>query len=282
MLRLSADAIDGTASLGLFFDRFTTVEGATLHHLYPAMATSTAVAVAEGSVAGLTPRAGSLVDFYGPRLGEAFEPDLLVQGIEVDRWDSFEILNGYFKLHPSCAHLHGVNDAVAELIQADKVIEEEVASISVETFGPAMEIDSHAPHNDLAARFSAGATVAAALRYGRLDERGLQNLDGLAPLMQKIEVRHDPALDTYAPEGRPGRVSITLHNGRTVTREVIYPRGTPAAPATREERHAKARELLERRYGDAGQDVMARVLALGDGGSLSDLTAAIRVPSPRH
>ena len=280
-----AGSIEGAASMGLFFDRFTTMEGATLHHLYPALATTTALAVAEGTAAGLTPRPGSLIDFYGPRLGEAFVPDLLVQGIDAGCWTSYEVLNGYFKLHPSCAHLHGVNDAVGELIAAEKIDEADVAAVVVETFGPAMEIDSHAPCNDLAARFSAAATVAAALRHGRLDERGLQDLAGLAPLMQKIQVRHDPKLDAYAPEGRPGRVTIRLENGRTLTREVIYPRGTPAAPANRSERHDKARELLRRRYGPAGAErIIAAVLALGEGGSVAELSAVLRqvpVPSPR-
>jgi len=274
-------SIDGAASLGLFFDRFTTVAGATLHHLYPALATSHALAVAEGSAAGLTPRSGSLVDFYGPRLGEAFEPELLTQGIEADRWTSFELLNGYFKLHPSCAHLHGVNDAVAELMATEDINEAAVAAVEVDTFGPAMEIDSHAPCNDLAARFSAAATVAAALRYGRLDERGLQDLAGLAPLMQKIQVRHDPDLDAYAPEGRPGRVMVQLQDGQTLTREVIYPRGTPTAPANRGERHRKARELLQRRYGAAGAErIIATVLALGEGGSVTELGVALRQAQP--
>jgi 2-methylcitrate dehydratase PrpD len=273
--------IDGAASLGLFFDRFTTVEGATLHHLYPALATTHALAVAEGAAAGLTPRAGSLIDFYGPRLGEAFEPDLLVQGIEAERWTRFELLNGYFKLHPSCAHLHGVNDAIADLIATHNISEVDVAAVEVETFGPAMEIDSHAPCNDLAARFSAGATVAAALRHGRLDERGLQDLAGLAPLMQKIRVRHDPDLDAYAPEGRPGRVKVQLNDGRTLTREVIYPRGTPAAPAGRDERHTKARDLLQRRYGPEGAArIIATVLALGEGGDVSELSVALRQSQP--
>ena len=275
--------IDGAASLGLFFDRFTTAAGATIHHLYPAMATTHALAVAEGSKAGLTPRSGSLIDFYGPRLGEVFEPELLIQGIEGDQWTRFELLNGYFKMHPSCAHLHGVNDAVADLIDTEQLVEADVAAVDIATFGPAIEIDAHAPCNDLAARFSAGATVAAALRHGRLDERGLQDLAGLAPLMKKIKVRHDPDLDSYGPEGRPGRVSVQLQDGRTVSREVIYPRGTPEVPAAREDRHAKARELLHRRYGAAGAEkVITSVLELGVAGSVSDLTAALRQPRQDH
>ena len=275
-------AIEGAASLGLFFDRFTTVEGATLHHLYPALTTTHALAVGEGAAAGLTPRSGALADFYGPRLGEAFQAELLAAGIDSDQWTSFEILNGYFKLHPSCAHLHGVNDAVADLIAAEDIDAEDVDTVEVATFGPAMEIDSHAPCNDLAARFSAGVTVAAALRYGRLDERGLRNLDGLGPLMKKIKVRHDPALDAFAPEGRPGRVTIAMNDGRTLTQEVIYPRGTPAAPATRLERHAKARELLTRRYGsDGAEQVIAAVLALDDGGDVAALSRALRQGNPQ-
>lgn len=270
-------AIDGAASLALSFDRFTTAAGATIHHLYPAMATTQALAVAEGAVAGLTHIPGSLERFYGPRLGADFEPTKLQDGIRDGTWSQFEILNGYFKLHPSCAHLHGVNDAVQTLITAHSITEKDIVSVEVATFGEAMEIDTNTPCNDLAARFSAKATVAAAIRFGRLDDTGLMDLDALRPLMDKITARHDPSLDQHIPAGRPGRVTMTLTDHRTVEEEVIYPRGTAQTLATREERRDKALDLLARRYGEAGaRDVYTAVLALGTNGPVADLTAALR------
>jgi 2-methylcitrate dehydratase PrpD len=275
--RIIAAAIEGAASLALSFDRFTTAAGATIHHLYPAMATTQALACAEGAAAGMTALPGSLERFYGPRLGTHFDADKLVVGIADDRWSQFEIRNGYFKLHPSCAHLHGVNVAVEQLIADHDFTEGQIERVDIATFGEAMEIDSESPSNDLAARFSARATVAAALRYGHLTDEALLDLDALTPLMNRITVTHDPQLDRHVPEGRPGVVSITLQNGTQLVRRVIHPRGTPRVNATDDERRGKARYLLKQHYDDRqSADIENAVMALGDGGPLSDLTAALR------
>ncbi len=272
-----ATAIDGAASLALSFDRFTTAAGATLHHLYPATATTHAVAIAQGAAAGLTALPGSLERFYGPRLGTHFDAARLSEGVENGVWGQFEILNSYFKLHPSCAHLHGVNDAVAALLTEHDVKENDVVHVEVATFGEAMEIDTDTPINDLAARFSVKATVAAALRHGRLDDDGLLDLNGLAPLMDKITARHDPQLDQHALAGRPGVVTLLLSDGRTLTKDVIYPRGTPQVSATLQERRDKALMLLARHYGAAGANrVYQAVMALGQTGSVEGLTNALR------
>lgn len=272
-----ASAIDGAASLALSFDRFTTAGGATMHHLYPAMATTQALAVAEGAVAGLTALPGSLERFYGPHLGTAFDASKLNDGIDDGTWSQFEILNGYFKLHPSCAHLHGVNDAVDALIAEHGVAEDNVVSVDIATFGEAMEIDTDTPTNDLAARFSAKATVATAIRYGSLNDEGLLDLDALAPLMDKITARHDPDLDHYAPAGRPGVVSMELRSGQTVTKEIIYPRGTAQTLATPDERKAKGLMLLARHYGEEkAQAIYDTIMSLGDGEKIRALTSALR------
>jgi 2-methylcitrate dehydratase PrpD len=274
-------AIDGAASLALSFDRFTTAAGATIHHLYPAMATIHALAVAEGAAAGLTPLTGSLERFYGPHLGAAFESAALLDGLKDGKFAQHEILNGYFKLHPSCAHLHGVNDAVEHLVRTHDIRIEDVKRVDVAMFGEAMEIDADAPCNDLAARFSAKATVAATLKYGTLEDDALLNLIDLQPLMDKISVRHDPDLDQHTPEGRPGTVTITFTSGDTVSHTVIHPRGTPAVNATEDERMGKARALLTPLYRDRGAaDVIDAVMALGDGGPLAKLTAALRGQAP--
>jgi 2-methylcitrate dehydratase PrpD len=272
-----AAAIDGAASLALAFDRYTTAEGATMHHLYPAMATTQALAVAEGAVAGLTAVPGTLERFYGPTFGTNHDPAGFSDGIDEGGWSRFEISNGYFKLHPSCAHLHGVNDAVDLLLAEEHISEEDVVSVDVATFGVAMEIDTSTPDNDLSARFSAQATVAAAIRHGRLDDDGLLDLEALAPLMERISVRHDPDLDAHLPEGRPGVVTMRLADGREATRRVVFPRGTAQVLATPDERRDKAIGLLARLYGaDGATDVYDAVMALGSGEGLDRLTGALR------
>ena len=272
-----AAAIDGVSSLALAFDRFTTVGGATMHHLYPAMAVTDALTAAQAAAAGLTSLPGTLERYYGPRFGAAFRAEELIQGIDAGGWSSFEILNGYFKLHPSCAHMHGVGDAVDQLIAEEGLTADNFSAISVDLFGEAMEINTDTPHNDLAARFSAKATVAAALRYGRLDDMGLNDLTVLEPLMARITVRHDPSLDVYTPAGRPGRVTATFADGRRAVREVIYPCGTAEVPASPAQRQDKAHHLLARHYGPARAKLLIDLCgALGQGIEVDDLSEALR------
>ncbi len=273
-----AAAIDGASSLALSFDRFTTAAGATVHHLYPASAALVALNVAQGAVAGLSALPGSLERFYGPHLGKAFRADGLTEGIDAaGRWDRYDVLNGYLKLHPSCAHLHGANDAVAALLARTELREDDVESVDVGIFGDGFRIDASDPHNDLAARFSVRATVAAAIVHGRLDDDGLADLDALRPLMARITVRHDRAMDDLVPEGRPGRVTVHLRDGRTLVEDVVHPRGTPQVPATEEDRTAKVHDLLGRCYDDrATGRILEAVTALPDAAALADLTAALR------
>lgn len=278
--RVIAAAIESAAALGLGFDRFTTAGGATSHHLCPAIAVTQALTAAEGAAAGLTPLNDSLTRFYGPRFGADFVPAKLGDGIDGDGgWARFEILNGYFKLHPSCAHLQGVNDAIDMLIAEENLKEADVAHIDITTFADAIAIDAAHPQNDLAARFSARATVAAAIRYGKLDDPHLLDLGALAPLMARIDVRHDPVLDIHTPVGRPGIVRVQRCDGSILERRVIYPRGTPITPATRAERAEKAMMLLTRHYGASqAQSVVNAVRALGDGAPVENLSRTLRMP----
>lgn len=273
-----AAAIDGASSLALSFDRFTTAAGATVHHLYPASASLVALTVAQGAAAGLSALPGSLERFYGPHQGKELRADRLTEGIDgAGRWDRYEVLNGYLKLHPSCAHLHGVNDAVAALIARTGLREDDVDSVDVGIFGDGFRIDAADPQNDLAARFSVRATVAAAIVHGRLDDDGLVGLDALRPLMARITVRHDPAMDDLVPEGRPGRVTVHLRDGRTLVEEVVHPRGTPRVPATEDDRTAKVLGLLGRCYDEqATERILDAVTALPDAVTLAALTAALR------
>lgn len=272
-----ATAIEGAASLGLHFDRWTTTSGATLHHLYPAMACTTALNVARGVRSGLSARPGALSSFYGPFLGESFDSGAMLDGVVDGTWASHEILNGYFKLHPSCAHLHGVNDAVAALLEQEQFGEADVRRVDVRLFDEGMAIDCAVPKNDLDARFSARATVAAAIRFRALDDDGLLELDALRPLMDLISVSHDPGLDVHKPSGRAGTVTIELKGGQVFSRTVVHPRGTPHVPVTDEERVSKALSLLSRVHGTSGAErVVEEVYALPRAGSLDGLTESLR------
>jgi 2-methylcitrate dehydratase PrpD len=200
------------------------------------------------------------------------------------RWTRYELLDGYIKVHPTVAHLHGVNDAVEEILGEGPLDPAAVERVDVWIYGQALAFSNAVPTTDLAARFSIPYTVAVALTYGGL------KVDSLSPaslgderivgLARRVHVHHDPGLDQLYPAGRPARVRLALTDGAVRQREVVHPRGDAARPLSRAELRAKARALLARRFGDSGaQAVLDAADALGQGGPLTALSAALRAPA---
>ena len=60
----------------------------------------------------------------------------------------------------------------------------------------------------------------------------------------KVKVEADHDLQSYYPDRWPGEIEVTTRNG-VVRRRIIDVRGDASRPLTKEERHAKARNLLE-------------------------------------
>src|SRR5205814_1240894 len=59
----------------------------------------------------------------------------------------------------------------------------------------------------------------------------------------------DAALSARYPAGIPNRITITLKNGRSLVKEVEFPRGHARNPMTDAEVEKKFRSLVEPRYG---------------------------------
>lgn len=280
-----ATALDAAAAVALMPYRDLPVQGASAHHMYIGLGATTGLTAARASVAGLAALPGTLVDFFGPRAGAAFNPEVLTDGIAADgSWRSFEMENAYFKVHPTCAHLHGANDGLVRLIQTHDLTSDSVERVEIATYAAGLAFDNPAPENALAARFSQKACAAIALCSGALDETTLTD-DALRSaavqeMMARVTVRHDAALDADYPAGRPARVTVTLKGGQTLLETVTYPLGDHTNPATRATLRAKSQRLLAVRFGQTQADaVVAAFEGYTGGGPLSVLTAALRAPA---
>jgi 2-methylcitrate dehydratase PrpD len=167
-------------------------------------------------------------------------------------------MHAYLKVHPTCAHQHGINDAVVNLIAAHRIAGSDVARVEIATYAHGLAYDNHVPQTALAARFSAALTTAIALHRGGLGYDAITAAALADPavrdLAARIHVYHDPALDQHYPAGRPARVTITLKDGREVTETCLYPRGDHTNPTTRAERRDKVRALFALRFGSAHSD----------------------------
>jgi 2-methylcitrate dehydratase PrpD len=281
-----AEAIESAAAVALQPHRDTAAAGAAAHHLYIGFGASMGVSIAEGAAAGWQGLSGSLETFFGPRAGAAFEPRALVRGMDGEslRWTVFEAMNAYIKHHPTCAHLHGINDATALLVAAKEFTPGGVDSVLVETYAHALDYAARLVPNDLAARFSIATTVALQIATGGLEEASFARIDDPAvrALAARVQVRHDPSLDAGYPAGRPARVTVRTSDGRVLSRFVALPYGDCTNPMRAEDRSAKALRLLALRYGPRADDVRAGIdSALRLRSPLSALCHALRIPPAR-
>jgi 2-methylcitrate dehydratase PrpD len=268
-------ALELAGSAVLLTDAHTVFAGHDASHTFLGSSVQAGAAQGMVAVAGLAAAPGALSRHLG-RVGAArWDPaPLAVPG----RWEAYEVLGGYVKVHASCAHLHGVNDAVADLA-ARGVRGDDVTAVRVDAFAGAAIFDAVAD-GELAARFSVPTTVSVGLLDGRVDESSLTDdrvrADDVRDLAARVEVVHDPALDDGYPAGRPARVTAVLRDGRRVEASAGRPLGDADRALSRGELHAKAERLLRHRFGDVGLDVLEALHGLATGLPVAALSATIR------
>lgn len=227
------------------------------------------------AVAGLGAAPGTLDRHLGSVAAASWDPaPLQVNGT----WSRFEVLHGYVKTHPTCAHLHGINDAVDDLVAAG-LHGSDVESVVVSAYSGAACFGAVAD-SELAARFSVPTSVAVALLDGRLDETTLTAervaSRDVRDLAARVTVVHDAALDEGYPAGRPARVRVHLVDGSRREAGAGLPRGDDEHRWCREALQNKAARLLTNRFGSAGDEVLAAVHALAADGDARGLGRQIR------
>ena len=273
-----ARAIDGAATTTLLPWSSTVVTGATMHHLAIGQGAATAVQVARAATAGLTGIPDTLERFFGPRSGAAFSPPALTAGLDGHgQWAEFQLMSGYIKWHQACAHASGAADAMAQLLARNTAAN--IAALHVESYARGLAYNTDTPANDLAARFSLKA-ILAALALGRpLDDALLASPD-MQALMARITVTHDPELDRHYPMGRPARLTLTRVDGGIDQAFVLHPRGDTARPLTPAERADKVARALAMGLGEAAvPQVLASFRAWLAGAPLAPLMAALASPA---
>ncbi len=279
-------AIETAAATALMPYRDLPLMGASAHHTYIGLGAVTGLVAAQSAVAGLTDLPGTLETFFGPRAGAAFDAQLLTAGLTADgQFAAFEILNAYIKVHPTCAHLHGANDAMMDLLNAHAFTAEEVDTIAISTYGAGLAFDNPAPENALAARFSHAAAAAIAVCLGDLNEQTLTDEILASPpvqaLMNKVTVTHAPDLDQGYPAGRPAIVRVQLVSGKTLEASAQVPLGDSSHALPPDARTAKARRLLARRFGANGAEaVMHAYQDFVNGHPVAGLSHALRALTP--
>lgn len=191
---------------------------------------------------------------------EAFTPAPF--GGEAGNTDGFMITRTYIKFWPAEYHSQSAIDAAIQLRQEIGDISR-VEKVDIHTFEASYNIigkypQAWAPKTRETADHSLPWCTAAALMDGDVtlatfDDARLAD-PALLALTGKVKVYLDNALTPRYPRGIPNRITVTLTDGRQVTREVEFPRGHAGNPMTDAEVERKFRAMVEPRYGKARAD----------------------------
>lgn len=213
----------------LAFDADSVFKGASAQHLFLASSCQSAVDIGYAASLGMSADKGTFERFYFPRISKEGIASKMFESKVFKDWAGFEILNGYHKLHPTCAHLHGVNDAIEVITGGTGLDAGRIESVIVEVYAEAFKFSSPRPKNSLDARFSIPYTVSVALLRGKLyldsfDDYWIEN-STVQLLADKVSVIHDRKLDVGYPAGRPTRVTVLFRDGEVETAFSAVPRG---------------------------------------------------------
>jgi 2-methylcitrate dehydratase len=174
----------------------------------------------------------------------------------------FMISSTYIKLWPAEYHSQSAIDAALQLRPEIGDVGC-IRSIDIHTFDAAVDIigkdpEKWRPKTRETADHSLPYCTAVALADGDValaqfaPERFRD--PGLLDLVAKVKVHRDAALSARYPRGIPNRVTVTLADGKTLVKEVEFPRGHAQNAMTDIEVERKFRTLVEPRYGKAKAD----------------------------
>jgi 2-methylcitrate dehydratase len=201
-------------------------------------------------------------------------------GAENDVATPFMMPLTYIKFWPAEYHSQSAIDAALQLRrEIDDV--SKVTSVDIATFEASYNIigkypEAWAPKTRETADHSLPYCTAIALLDG---EVGLRQFDpdrftspDVLDLLKKVKVRLDDSLTPRYPHGIPNRITITLNDGRSLVKEVEFPRGHAGNPMTDDEVEAKFRSMVEPRYGkDRADAILAACWGLDEKPGIAEI-----------
>jgi 2-methylcitrate dehydratase PrpD len=167
---------------------------------------------------------------YGQVLGTAFDERLLT-----DRpGEHFLITDNFMKCHASCRETHGAIAALTKALGHTKIEPEQIQRVDIETFAEAARLSDTNPVNEMAARFSIPAVVAAIILDCEVGAVSLSSERVQHPtfraLMQRVSVTEAVDATQALPAQRICRCQVVLTDGTLLSAQVVSAPGDAADP----------------------------------------------------
>jgi 2-methylcitrate dehydratase PrpD len=219
------------------------VAGATTLNVAGGMSGFAAALAPELALAGFEAQEDAIEEALGQLVGGGFTPEGLLDELGT-RW---EITRNYFRLYACCNPIHSALDCLREALAELRPLPEQIERIDIATYRFASVMRNPDPLNYFASKYSLPHAAAAMVVRGNagfteLDDAALHD-PAIAALRHRVHVTEDPAMSAVAPRLRPARVSVTLTDGRQVTRAGDSYRGDFQRPFTEAEIRGKFHEL---------------------------------------
>jgi 2-methylcitrate dehydratase PrpD len=219
------------------------VAGATALNVAGGMSAFAGTLAPELALAGVAAQPDAIEEAFGRLVGDGFRPEAVTAELG-QRW---EITRNYFRLRACCNPIYSALDALEDILAEHALRPEAIARVDVATYRFAAHMREPDPINDFAAKYSLPHAAAALIVRGTA---GYHAFTGeavrdptIAAIRRRVDVREDPALNASVPRLKPARVTVTLTDGRQLTRLRESARGDFQDPYRDDEVRAKFREL---------------------------------------
>jgi 2-methylcitrate dehydratase PrpD len=158
------------------------------------------------------------------------------------------------KPYPACRRTHSALDAMLEVAKKHNLSPQEVEEVEVRVDPSTLQVLIHSnPQSGLEGKFSMEFCLAIAIldkHVGLGEFTDEKVLDARTrELMNKVKMIPDPVLapsdKSKVEEHNPIILRVKMKNGQEFHRQVVFPRGNPAVPLSREELLVKYRDCAE-------------------------------------
>ena len=255
------------------------VAGATALNVAGGMSGFAGALAPELALSGVVAQRHAVEEAFGQLVGDGFRPEALTEALG-ERW---EIGRNYFRLRACCNPIYSALDALEEILREVRPDPAAIARIDVATYAFAANMREPEPANYFAAKYSLPhAAAALVLRgtagYHAFTEDAVRD-PAIAAFRRRVSVAEDPALSAQVPRLKPARVTVTLADGRQITRLRESARGDYQDPYREDEIRSKFRELAGLVLSpDIAARAEAMVGRLDEAPRLGDLVDLLRLP----
>src|SRR5881628_3462764 len=219
------------------------VAGATALNVAGGMSGFAGALAPELALASVAAQPNAIEEAFGRLVGDGFRPEALTEELG-QRW---EIARNYFRLRACCNPIYTALDALEEILAELRPDPASIERIDVATYRFAANMRESNPVNYFAAKYSLPHAAAALVLRGDAGYHAFTDDvvrdPAIGAFRRRVTVREDPDLNTSVPRLKPARVTVTLTDGRQVTRLRESARGDYQDPYSEDAIRSKFREL---------------------------------------